>query len=110
MTVSTRKQTITKQQAKVALSTESLPNKTGLQTLTPEEEKVIRMRYGLGEPDETWLEFGVGANHETMLNLALVETHNIVQLDGQVPVCGGEHTTSAREAIARLMDRYGQQD
>lgn len=86
---------------------ETSPDKAGILTLTPEEEKVIRMRYGLSESDDAWLSFGVGASADTMLNLAMVEANNIVQLDGEVPVSGGEFAAPAREAIASLIARYG---
>ena len=38
--------------------------------LTPEEERVLRMRHGLTEGPEHMLSFAVGANEETMLKLA----------------------------------------
>lgn len=44
-----------------------------LKTLTPEEEKVLRMAHGLTEPDSHMLSFALGADHETRLKLALME-------------------------------------
>lgn len=41
--------------------------------LTPEEEKVIRMRYGRSLKNKEALEFAPGATEETRLKLALIE-------------------------------------
>ncbi len=45
--------------------------------LTPEEERVLRMRHGLTEGPEHMLSFAVGANEETMLKLAMMEKNLI---------------------------------
>ena len=74
-------------------------------SLNPEEEKVIRMLHGLSEPDEARLEFAVGANEETKLKLALIEAHNIVQLDQQIPA-NCEHPELVESTIKKLNQRY----
>jgi hypothetical protein len=100
---------ITKTQSQQQPRTAVVEVSPDLAALTPTEEKVIRMLHGLSEPDDAPLEFGIGASPDTMLNLALVEANNIVQLDGQVPV-SAEHAVSARDAIDRLLAQYGAED
>ena len=46
---------------------------TGLNALTAEEERVLRMRYGLSEGDDHELKFGLGANDDAVLKLAMME-------------------------------------
>lgn len=44
-----------------------------LSTLTPEEEKTLRMAHGLTEADDHVLSFALGASEDTRLKLALME-------------------------------------
>lgn len=44
-----------------------------LGVLTPEEEKVVRMRHGLGEDGDHELKFGLGADEEALAKLANLE-------------------------------------
>ena len=61
-------------------------NDAGLSTLTPLEEKVIRMLHGLSEDDSKALEFAVGASEDARMRLALMEAYNVAELDGSVPL------------------------
>ncbi len=44
-----------------------------MDVLTPEEERVVRMRHGLAEDDEYEPKFGLGANEEALAKLANLE-------------------------------------
>lgn len=44
-----------------------------MDVLTPEEERVVRMRHGLAEDDDHELKFGLGANEEALAKLANLE-------------------------------------
>ena len=50
------------------------PDKDHTQVLTPEEEKVVRMRFGRSLQEHEVLEFAPGATMETRLKLALIES------------------------------------
>lgn len=80
---------------------------TGLSTLTPLEEKVIRMLHGLGEEDSKVLEFAVGASEDARLRLTLMEAHNVAELDGEVPVDRANPAAAAlaQDITARFGDR-----
>ncbi len=52
---------------------ETATSEDSLEALTPLEEKVIRMSRGLSEEDAQPLQFGLGADRETMAKLALIE-------------------------------------
>lgn len=74
------------------------PEPTPYEFLEPIEEKVIRMHYGLSEPDEKMLDYAVGASEDTRMRVTLMEAGNISELDGDVPV--------ARDADPRVLNEY----
>jgi len=55
-------------------------------TLTPLEEKVIRMLHGLSEGDDKVLEYAVGASEDARARMALMEAYSIAELDGVCPI------------------------
>ena len=61
--------------AAVSTTTEVVREETGLSpnALTPREEKVLRMVHGMTEDDAHALQFGLGADEETQLKLAMIE-------------------------------------
>ena len=66
--------------------------------LTDQEEKVIRMRYGISEPESAELQFR-GQNHpETRTKLAEMERNFIDQLSGVDP----ERAARKERIIAKL--------
>ena len=54
---------------------------TSFEGLTPEEEKVIRMRHGLSEDGSHRLKFALGADEESRAKLALMEKNLIDTFD-----------------------------
>lgn len=67
--------------------------------LTPQEEKVIRMHYGLSENDEKNLEYSVGVSEDTRMRVSLMEAGNISVLDGEVPVAQGSDKRVLNEFV-----------
>ena len=61
----------------VTTTTETAPQGTeeSLEALTPREEKVLRMRHGMSEDDSRSLQFALGADEETQIKLAMIESH-----------------------------------
>lgn len=53
--------------------TEIQTGSEGFDALTPEEEKALRMLHGLSEDDNHMLKFGLGADSDTKLKLAMME-------------------------------------
>ncbi|OIP30851.1 MAG: hypothetical protein AUK47_23970 [Deltaproteobacteria bacterium CG2_30_63_29] len=98
------KVTQTKTGLKSRLETESRTGDTNLSTLTPEEEKAIRMRYGLSEDDSRVLEFAVGASQDAKMRLVLMEACNIADLDGEVPLAAACSTEDPR--VKDVIDRF----
>lgn len=96
--------TQTKTGLKTRLDSESRSGDTNLSTLTPEEEKVIRMRHGLSEDDSRVLEFAVGASQDAKMRLALMEACNIADLDGEVPLAATCSNEDPR--VKDLLDRF----
>lgn len=84
--------------------TETTAPETSLDVLTPEEEKVLRMRNGLSEPDDHALSFALGASEETKARLALMEKYLIELFQYET-----ETTMDASyiDAKSRIIDRLG---
>ncbi len=63
------------QMSSVTTTTEEVTEttETSLDGLTATEEKVIRMLHGLSEDDSRALDFGLGADEESKLKMALIE-------------------------------------
>ena len=74
-------------------------------TLSSEEEKVIRMLQGFSEPDDKVLEYAVGASEDARYRMALMEVHNIADLNGDVPIASGGDAYQA--LLDEIVERYG---
>lgn len=64
---------------------ETRQTETSLEGLTPTEEKVVRMLHGLSEDDSRSLEFGLGADEEARMKMALIERQLAEVMSGDVP-------------------------
>lgn len=74
---------------KTTTLTESAPEaQAGMDALTPEEERVVRLRHGLSEGDDYALKFGLGASQETLMKLANLEQF-LVEKFAQTAEVGG---------------------
>ena len=82
--------------------TERQPDASPYDLLTPQEEKVIRMHYGLSENDEKGLEYSVGASEDTRMRVSLMEAGNISVLDSEVPVAQGADRRVLNEFVKSL--------
>ncbi len=77
--------------------------------LTPTEEKALRMLHGLTEDDSHELKFGLGANADTRLKLAMMEKHLLDAFQwGELATfeISDEHVS----AKARIIDRLRNDD
>lgn len=72
--------------------------------LEPEEEKVIRMRYGLSEKDDKYIEYALGASQDSKSRLTLMEIANIDELDADVPIA----QNADPEKLKNLVDSINQ--
>ncbi len=81
-----------------------------MDVLTPEEEKVVRMRHGLAEDDDHELKFGLGANEEVLAKLANLEKFLVAKFtatDKLEGVFDGDHVDSEakRQIIRKLKEQ-----
>lgn len=77
---------------------------TSLQALTPQEEKVLRMAYGMSEDDSRALQFGLGADEETRLKLAMIEGQLLRCLESPQEMSDGKRPSPA-EFLAAWLDQ-----
>lgn len=77
--------------------TELSPN-----ALTPREEKVLRMVHGMTEEDSHDLHFGLGADEETQLKLAMIEQ----QVRLFIAAKGDEASMEGRMSPAELLSAW----
>ncbi len=89
------------------------PGGQSLDILSPQEEKVLRMHHGLSEGDDHVLKFGVGANEDTRVKLAMIEQFLIESMKAQ-PIQGSVmidedvelvDSEAKQSIIARLLDK-----
>lgn len=101
------KSTRTRVETTESTQTRTQSGDSSLSTLTPLEEKVIRMLHGLGEEDSKVLEFAVGASEDARLRMALMEAHNVAspELEGEVPA--DRSLASAETLVQDVMRRFG---
>lgn len=92
-----------KTQTRVEVETQR-EQRVGMPTLTPDEEKVVRMLHGLSEADDHPLEYAVGASEDSKLRLAVMEAQNIAVLDGDVPRRSGD----TQGHVDWMVARYGE--
>lgn len=79
--------------------------KGALRGLTPTEEKVVRMLEGLGEDGDRRLEFGLGADEQSRLKLALIEHQLSETIIGEAtPVDGDDDRQSPAELLSAWLD------
>ncbi len=96
----------TRTQTRVATETTAQSQSAGgFSTLEPMEEKVIRMLHGLGEADQSLLEFAVGASEDARQRLVLMEAHNVADLSGDVPLSADASDELVQDIVARFTDR-----
>ncbi len=74
-----------------------------METLTPQEEKLIRMVHGLGEDDSRSLQFGLGASVEAEMKLAMIERQLIDTIGGDGANSG---QTQRRQSPAELLSAW----
>lgn len=77
---------------------------TSLQALTPQEEKVLRMAYGMSEDDSRALQFGLGADEETRLRLAMIEGQLLRCLESPQEMGEGRRPSPA-ELLSAWLDQ-----
>lgn len=77
---------------------------TSLQALTPQEEKVLRMAHGMSEDDSRALQFGLGADEETLLKLAMIEGQLLRCLESPQEVVEGRRPSPA-ELLSAWLDQ-----
>lgn len=78
---------------------------TSMETLTPQEEKLIRMLHGLSEDDSRSLEFGLGASVDTEMKLALIERQLIDTMSTEgAGANDGERRQSPAELLSAWLD------
>ena len=83
----------------------------GMDVLSAEEEKVVRMRHGLAEEDGHELKFGLGANEEALAKLANLEKFLVAKFTATEKLEGvfdGDHVDS--EAKSMIINKLQQQD
>lgn len=76
---------------------------TTTEVLQPEEERIIRMLHGMGEPDEAKLTFVETQDEEVNLRLKMLEAALLAQMHGQGPLA--EEGGSAKEKILTHLRR-----
>ncbi len=84
---------------------ETAASENSLEALTPLEEKVIRMSRGLSEDDTQRLQFGLGADQDTMAKLAMIEKQMVdavAQAEVVSPVEEGRQTPA--ELLSAWLD------
>jgi hypothetical protein len=90
---------------------EARPQSEGMDMLTAEEEKVVRMRRGLAEDDEHEPKFGLGANEEALAKLANLEKFLVAKFTATEKLEGvfdGDHVDS--EAKRMIIHKLQEQD
>jgi hypothetical protein len=85
-------------------STVTEETETNFEALTPEEEKVLRMRHGLSEDDNHSLKFALGANEEAQAKLAMMEK-NLVDAFQWGETTRFEVTEDHIEAKAKIIEK-----
>ena len=93
---------------KTTTLTESAPRaQADMDALTPQEERVVRLRHGLGEGDDYALKFGLGASEETLMKLANLERFLVekfahtAQISGVLDVPSAEVEVPGADASTR---------
>jgi len=97
----------TKTRTKVEVDTDQAARGSNLSTLTPQEEKVIRMLHGLSEDDTRALEFAVGASKDARQRLALMEAYNIAELEGNIPL---DSNATSKAALDGIVEQFQGRD
>ncbi len=80
---------------------------TSLETLTPREEKVVRMIHGLDEDDSRALQFALGASRDTQVKLAMIEQQLV---DCMTPGASQEDADDDRPSPAELLSAWLDQE
>jgi hypothetical protein len=91
--------------------TEEAEGRADLDVLTPEEEKVVRMRHGLAEDEDHELKYGLGADEEVMAKLANLEkflVDKFARTEKLEGVFDGDHVDS--EAKRMIIHKLKEQD
>lgn len=83
---------------------------TSLATLTPLEEKVIRMLHGLGEDNDKALEFAVGASADARMRLTLMEAHNIASPELSDGIPTDTRSANGDAALQTVMARFADRE
>lgn len=84
--------------------TESERQSQGLEALTPEEEKALRMLHGMSEGDDHILKFALGADEETRLKLAMMEKFHLEAFE-RAPAPDLHLDDSHIEAKAKIIEK-----
>lgn len=90
---------------------ESRRDREDMNVLTPEEEKVVRMRHGLAEEGDHELKFGLGANEEVLAKLANLEKFLVTKFTATEKLEGvfdGDHVD--REAKRMIIHKLQEQN
>lgn len=99
---------LTEQKKHRSLAPTTVVEPGDLKTLSPEEEKVLRMAHGLTEADSHTLSFALGADHETRLKLALMEKE-LLEAFQRAPAPDLQLEEHHIDAKARIIDRLRKQ-
>lgn len=91
---------------------ESRRGEEDMDVLTPEEEKVVRMRHGLAEEGDHELKYGLGANEEALAKLANLEkflVEKFTKTEKLEGVFDGTHVDSeAKRKIIHSLKEHGE--
>lgn len=94
-----------KKMSSVATTTEGAreETETSLNTLTPREEKVVRMIHGLDEEDSRALQFALGASRDSQVKLAMIERQLVECINTEAPA---EEFDEDRQSPAELLSAW----